>query len=419
VIISLIKLHNENRYIYFRKKIVDKKLKNKIHWPKTIAKSLPFIINNLPYHLETKGSSKVYIREDLLLTIFYSTLNHISKEYGFRVELDEGLPIVTGHKFRALSKIAPRLLKQIKHFYYSDLHKKIIYLLRLYFGEGLQYYRRKDDSEYFLTDCFNIVFEDMIDFLISDQNDINKYKYQKDGKVLDHIYHEKSIVSDADTYFIGDSKYYKETTKISGESKYKQFTYAKNLLQMYIDTYENISGSKILLREIRAEGYDIIPNFFILPNLNYDNLNEPNIILNEVSRNYIDSVHFDNRLFDRDTFLALNIDINLLMVMKFYVSKDSSQLKKVRTEIKAIVRKAICETIGNEYDLYKINHENIVDLIKRNFYLLNGKVFKPDILSENEAYLALSKEVRHDAENNQLMLLLSNLGINSEQVQFR
>ena len=75
----------------------------------------------------------------------------------------------------------------------------------------------------------------MVDYLISDQHDIDKFKYQKDGKVLDHIYHDNSLVSKGDVYSFGDSKYYLESTMIAGESKYKQFTYAKNLIQMYID----------------------------------------------------------------------------------------------------------------------------------------------------------------------------------------
>ncbi len=418
IILSLIRLHNENRFIYFRKKIVDRKQKDKIHWPKTIANNIPFVIDGIPYHLQTQQIMSKYVRDDPLLVLFYSTLKNISEEFGIKVELDEGLPIITGHSFQKLRGSAPRLLKQIKHVYFSDLHKEIIYLLRLYYGENLLYRQRKKKKEYFLTDNFYIVYEDMIDYILSDQGDILKYKFQKDGKILDHIYHDKSLVSDGDVYYIGDSKYYKEDSIISGISKYKQFTYAKNVIQMFIDAYESKDSRKTEIRDRITEGYNIIPNFFILPFINYNDFNDIRKLLDDEEPEFFDSLHFHNRLFDRDTFLAIGLKINLMVAMKLYISKNNTHISKTRHKIRAIIRNSLCKKINDIYHLYKIKHENLDNLIEKKFSILNGKIFRANTMGRDTALLALIKDEQFIVENRSILKLLIDSGIAHTNIDF-
>lgn len=40
-------------------------------------------------------------------------------------------------------------------------------------------------------------------------------------------------------YYIGDSKYYKRGNSLGKESVYKQFTYARNVIQWNIDLFNN------------------------------------------------------------------------------------------------------------------------------------------------------------------------------------
>ena len=53
----------------------------------------------------------------------------------------------------------------------------------------------------------------------------------KDGKIIDHIYEDKSLIDRSNIFFIGDSKYYKSDNTAVQNSKYKQITYAKNIIQ--------------------------------------------------------------------------------------------------------------------------------------------------------------------------------------------
>lgn len=71
-----------------------------------------------------------------------------------------------------------------------------------------------------------------------------------------------------DIYYIGDSKYYKRGHKIGKESVYKQFTYARNVIQWNLDLFND--GDKeeqkdhFRLRDDVTEGYNVIPNFSFL-----------------------------------------------------------------------------------------------------------------------------------------------------------
>ena len=84
-----------------------------------------------------------------------------------------------------------------------------------------------------------MVFEDMIDSLISDDTKLRDKRLadQRDGKIVDHIYQYESLVHKDKIYYIGDSKYYKEGSDPGDPSIYKQFTYAKNVIQWNLNLF--------------------------------------------------------------------------------------------------------------------------------------------------------------------------------------
>ena len=93
-------------------------------------------------------------------------------------------------------------------------------------------------TEALAVNNFEIVFEKMVDYLIGDNSKLADLRKQKDGKLIDHIYMDSSLIgSDSNIYYIGDSKYYKTDNEIEGVALYKQFTYARNAIQYNIDQY--------------------------------------------------------------------------------------------------------------------------------------------------------------------------------------
>lgn len=109
--------------------------------------------------------------------------------------------------------------------------------------------------------------------LIGDKEPPRGLKEQDDGKRVDHIYSYRNLTNneeDRPIYYIGDSKYYKIGNKISDESVYKQFTYARNVIQWNLNLFLDNSEENAALRKEHpiyrdelTEGYNIVPNFFI------------------------------------------------------------------------------------------------------------------------------------------------------------
>lgn len=89
----------------------------------------------------------------------------------------------------------------------------------------------------------------MTDRLISDEKASlpDGLREQRDGKIIDHIYRDEAPFGKGQIYYIGDSKYYLDGNEIAGESVYKQYTYARNVIQECITlSYkapENIAAS--------------------------------------------------------------------------------------------------------------------------------------------------------------------------------
>ena len=267
-------------------------------------------------------------------------------------------------------------------------------------------YTNKDvkAKEYLIANSFNNVFEAMIDSLISDQGkEITDLKNNEDGKIIDHLYKEKSLIFADGTesiWHIGDSKYYQEKNEVLGQSVAKQYTYAKNIVQNFFspsfvnsdeECYSSGVHKGVRYRDSVTEGYSVTPNFFIrgfVPNYNSDEqYNDPYFVAKGESKEPIEAVkdmweernrHFRNRLFDRDTLLLKVYNINFLYVLKTYISKHSSLREKFKKKTQKKFHDDFLELLDDHYVFYAIwPKTSEKDFVDAHFRMLAGKIFKP------------------------------------------
>ena len=266
---------------------------------------------------------------------------------------------------------------------------------------------------------FHVVFEAIIDELIAGDQKLPKdLKDQPDGKRVDHIYQYQELTNnenDDNIYYIGDSKYYKRGNSLGTDSIYKQFTYARNVIQWNLDLFndgkpEDQSGH-VKLRDDVTEGYNIIPNFFISANQNVL-LPEKEIHLIDSDKEegkrrkqYYISRQFDNRLYDRDTFLLAHFDVNFLFVVALYGRNNSSSQEQWRNDVRKIFRKEIQKMLIDNFEFYAMTAHADVNpdtYIKENFQTLLGKVYHPFDNREgsDQQYfsLALRKPEKEESE---------------------
>lgn len=253
-----------------------------------------------------------------------------------------------------------------------------------------------DQKEYLLVKSFHIVFEAIIDELIAgDQRKQlpKELKDQPDGKRVDHMYQYKELTNnenDDNIYYIGDSKYYKRGNALGVESVYKQFTYARNVIQWNLDLFND--GKKedqdghIKLRDDVTEGYNVIPNFFLSANQNILSADDDIHLIDSEKpehkrrQEYYLSRQFDNRLFDRDTFLLAHYDVNFLFVVSLYGRNNSARKAEWRNRVRQLFRMEIQNMLKENFEFYAITAHadvNAEAYIKDNFQTLLGKVFHP------------------------------------------
>jgi hypothetical protein len=253
----------------------------------------------------------------------------------------------------------------------------------------------------------------MVDKLFSDKLNtveiggvtIDKLKNNDDGKIIDHIYDYKSLIDTSDIFYIGDSKYYKSNSSAGKLSKYKQFTYAKNIIQFNIELLNSnrTFNDKMRYRDTDlTEGYNITPNFFIYGFIDdIDNYDSHGII---PKGEVVSSIHFKERLFDRDTLFVHQYKINFLFVLKAYTNFNNREIEIFREEVKLTFRCNFLEFFNDSsrcgFELYEsiINKTEYSAFIEINFKRLNGKCF-----CTNDNRLLLAKH-NNDSSINDLLL---------------
>lgn len=363
---------------------------HKAKWEKTIRKTLPVVLKGQLLYTEIRNKRKAINQQEELLSYYFSILNHFNKEHNLSIQIDKSYKILKGKQFEKLQRSGLSKLRKIKHRYFADTLKRIYKLCELYFSKTDSSSLKRKTEEFIIVRNYNIVFEDMVDKLFSEEvyNDkvvddvsIEKLKHNNDGKIIDHIYQYNSLIDKSNIFYIGDSKYYKPGNEAGKLSIYKQFTYAKNVIQFNIDLLnESRSYKETLYRDDITEGYNISPNFFLYGYINTESYDFDNPMLLK-TESIKKSYHFKERLFDRDTLFVLQYKINFLFVLKYYTANNFISLTNFRKDTKELFRKEFLNYF-NDYEScnFKIYEgyfeKGLEEFVDDNFKLLLGKSFK-------------------------------------------
>lgn len=374
---------------------------NKINWTKTINRAEALVQNDVPMYVDPVNKRRQVNFDEELLIIYYSILNHIHSEYGLPITLNVNFPLIRGEKFRKyINGQGKRRLRQIKYKYFSDKALELWELCNAFFEQPQNVNLNVERREYLLAKNFHIVFEAIIDELIAGDQQLPKaLKDQEDGKVVDHIYQYRVLTNnetDDETYYIGDSKYYKRGRQLQTEAVYKQFTYARNVVQWNLDLFsdgtEDERKGHIKLRDDVTEGYNIIPNFFISAQQN-DLTADDKIELSKDKKPYHLSRQFENRIFDRDTYMLAHYDVNFLFVLALYGRNKEAAKTEWREKARRLFRKEIQEMLEKYFTFYAMTaHPDVdsVQYLRENFQTLLGKVFQPFESDNNQQYYSLA-----------------------------
>ncbi|MBO7054521.1 MAG: LlaJI family restriction endonuclease [Bacteroidales bacterium] len=404
IILSLLEFQKKHHNLFTYMSLIKSSGNNKVHWAKTISREQPLFKDGMPYYLEFRNKSKVINFDEELISLFYSVLNYLSLTYHFKFQLVQGYTLSKPSRIKSLieSGKGTRLLKKIRRNYFTDELVELWNLLYMFFNRAENIASGKARSEKLLVSNFNLIFEDMIDQLISDKRDEvpKELREQPDGKIVDHIYKAQSIIEDnQQIYYIGDSKYYKETTDLGKNSIFKQFTYAKNVIQYNINLFNNKDDvGDCRYRDPLTEGYNITPNFFIRGVIDFENPRNQEQKLIKDSTFQKENKHFFNRLFDRDTLFLQSYNMNFMFVVAAYVrNTDDVALKK---SIQSMFRQDFIDFIDNKFDfsILEARNGNLLESVERNFKKLNGKIYHPSDNS-NIVILALDKDEKYQFEN--------------------
>ena len=375
---------------------------NKINWTRTISRSQAVIQEGIcgtrrqdASYLNPINKKRQINFDEELLVIYYSILEYMRAKYGFPVNINVNFSLIKGAKFeRYIKGYGKRRLKQIKYKYFSDKALELWSYCYAFFDRPDNLTLNVDQKEYLLVKSFHVVFEAIIDELIAGDQKLPKdLKDQPDGKRVDHLYQYQELTNndkDDDIYYIGDSKYYKRGNSLSKESIYKQFTYARNVIQWNIDLFNDGKAEEkvghIKLRDDVTEGYNIIPNFFISASQNVLRPEDDiKLIDNDKDveyrrQQYYLSRQFENRLFDRDTFLLAHYDVNFLFVVALYGRNNSASKVLWRNKVRKMFRTEIQQMLKDNFEFYAMTAKSDVNpdaYIKENFQQVLGKMYHP------------------------------------------
>ena len=410
ILLSLIQFNKDNKSFFF---FVLKNLHagyNKINWTRTISTTTAIIQNGNAIYLNPVNKKRIVNFDEELLVIFFSILNYIGDKYGFPKEINCNFDLITGRQFeKYLNGYGRVRLNQIKYKYFSDKALLLWKLCYAFFDKSHQIFVNTNQKEYLLVKSFHVVFEAIIDALVGD-NPLpdGMDKKQEDGKIVDHLFTAKSLIESetSNTYYIGDSKYYKMGNELGKESVYKQYTYARNVIQWNINIFNDgkTPSSGIKLRDDETEGYNIIPNFFISATMdekyryNIDGIKET-----DRKNNRYMSKQFQNRLFDRDTLLLFHYDVNFLFVLSLYARNNKGEQKEWKENIRSKFRTEIQNWLQQDFEFYAMRPLPSVDVkeyMETHFRQVLGKVYTP---FEEEDIFSLALDKKEQKSNEALL----------------
>ena len=422
VLLSLIQFNKDNQNFFFFTLRNQHSGLNKINWTKTISRSKAFINDDgCPVYMNPVNKKRCINFDEELLVIFFSILNYINDTYGFAAEININFPLIPKYQFENMMKGMGKIrLCQIKYKYFSDKALQLWELCYAFFDRAHKVSMSPEIQDYLLAKNFNIVFEDIIDELIGDHNIPAGLKEQDDGKLVDHMYTYKGLTTyeeDKPIYYIGDSKYYKRGTNIGKESVYKQFTYARNVIQWNLNLFMNDDtddsilqydkknfGNVPKLRDDVTEGYNVIPNFFISAKLD-DNLSyQDRIEITDKQNTHFTNSQFKNRLFDRDTLLVCHYDVNFLYVVSLYARNNNLQKQTWKNKVRKMFREEIQKMLSNQYNFYAMQvhpNEDARKYLQEHFQQTLGKVFTP--FNNSQIFSLALDKTDPEGNNNELL----------------
>lgn len=413
ILLSLEQFYKDNQDFFF---FVIKNLHsghNKINWTRTISHSQAYIQEGTPIYLSPVNKRKQINFDEELMIIFFSILNYLHKEYGFPFDAECHYELISDHQFKSYLKgMGKARLQEIKYKYFSDKALELWDLCYAFFDEARQIAINTQNKEYLLVKSFEIVFEDIIDELLGNKQDIpTELVEQLDGKRVDHMFRYRALAENTkeNVYYIGDSKYYKRDTRIGKEALYKQFTYARNLVQWNLDLFLDESQKEKQQRELKkgihmlrddvTEGYNIIPNFFISAQQKDLKMHSEITWIDRENKEFT-SRQFNNRLFDRDTLLVAHYDVNFLYVVALYGRKNEGEKAVWRDKVKEQFRKEIQSWLNKDYDFYAMKARQgskAKDYLKANFQRYLGKIYTP---YDDSSLYSLALDVKDPEGNN-------------------
>lgn len=436
VVLALLRFNRDNQdYFLFKIREMHSGF-NRINWTRTIAHSPAIVQDGVPVYLTPRNRRKQVDFDEELLVIYYSILSYVRRHFGFPVTIRYGYSLIPDGQFdRYLSGYGTTRLRQIKYKYFSDRDLLLWELCFAFFDRAHKANVVGDREEYLLAKDFNIVFEAMIDELLGDP-ELAKFKELEDGKEIDHLYVDDSLTRrDLRAFYIADSKYYKIGNALGQESVAKQFTYAKDMLQLNLDLFlpdGDLASDRTrnkrrpfeargasLQRDPLTESYDVIPNFFISAtvdgDLDYDKGDVVRHNYTDNTRYEFQNIHFQNRLFDRDTLILLHYDVNFLYVLKMYVQNEGHSSEDWRVRTRRRFRRDIQDNLTGHYSFYAIlpregdaeafftaNFRHVLGKVHAPYLVLDGRpvyllaLEKPGALYENDALSRLGRDERID-----------------------
>lgn len=413
--IRLIDFLSDHRNLFTQIHKINNSGRAAIDWNKTIRK-YPYIKEGKPYYLDLQIKDKAINIDEELIILYYSVLRYLKDKFHFPITLgDIPYELLSPSEIQRYldTGVGKRKMRDIKGKYFRDDLRTLWTLLDAFFTFN---YSRDDKcprKEALVVKEFDAVFEKMVDRLIGDTSKLAALKNQKDGKLIDHIYMDKSLIGkDSNIYYIGDSKYYSDSHDIEGVPLYKQFTYARNAIQYNIDQYylkNKANPNAIRYRDKDTEGYNVTPNFFVRPKIKSDTLDFDTPSFSASGSQPKPNKHFEDRLFDRDTLLLREYEINLIFLIAAYGSYEDHWATSIRTTI----REDMLQFLTDTYTFFKIQPKDIpmysqtglvgtIPFVRYFHSILAGKAYKEQD-DANEIYLAFERTPQGERDSAEVL----------------
>lgn len=426
-ILQLRRFYKEHKQLLTFVSIINNFGNNKIQWSKTISHETPIVRDNRPAYVNFRTKGKVINFDEEIIVLFYSVLDYLKHRFHFQVNINIQYTLLSHKRIEGMieSRKGTRYLKKIRKKYFTDEFVALWKLLYAYFDKAERIASRCYHDETLLVRYFNPVFEDMIDYLISDDDYPEELKIQNNGsKIVDHLYEEKSLIYDEHIYFVGDSKYYNtHREEMDEHSITKQYFYAKNIIQRNIDVicgFDQDFGKKkaknperyFHYRDELTKGYNITPNFFISGiarrNKQSKQYEKSEAQLENITgKALIYNRHFINRLFDRDTLVLQHYNINFLYVLTAYAAQQQSARDHFKRLARRDFRKHIVAALSENYNIYQIclpKEEDMQLFVKRNYYQLAGQIFSFDGILLYGEEMATAAEIHFEEQESKVKL---------------